>query len=128
MVALIAGAPLTITAVGGLIAVLRGQRGIGKKIDRAELKLDKNTEITSETRQLADGRLTDMTKKMEEVTGKLATSEANVARLIHDGIAAAASDVLAKAQVTAKDLLDQAKGDAAALLARAERDAPRRRR
>lgn len=124
-VALITGVPLTLTALGGFIVVVRRQ-------DRAEQKIDTNTTITTETRNMADGRLTKVTDKVDELTKKLAESEANVDRLVKEGIAVAASDALTKAstasekmlqeaKVTAKALLDQAKVDATALLAQSER-------
>jgi cell division septum initiation protein DivIVA len=130
-VALITAIPLMLTAISGVLVIVRRQ-------DRVEQKVDVNTSITTQTRDMADGRLTAVTAKVDELTAKLAASEANVARLVNDGVAHASTEVLtkaatastemiAKAQATAAALLDQAKVAATALLAQAERDSSRRR-
>lgn len=138
-VALITGIPLALTSLGGFIVMIRRQDQVQKKVETVDSKVDANTVITTQTRDMADGRLTTVTAKMEEVTAKLAASEANVARMVNDGVAKASTDVLAKAasasaemiakaELTAAALLAQAKNDAVLLLAQAEIGATSRRK
>lgn len=136
--------PAFVAAVSGFVGALaaafvlvwKAVKGVGESVTASvaavQVELKANTEITTQTRDMADGRLDDM-------TSKLAASESNVARLVNEGVARASTDLLAKAnvastemlskaQVTAVDLLAQAKREAADLLAAAQIQAGVRRR
>ena len=127
--------PGIISALGVLYVALKGakkdvQDRVEGKVDNNSARLDENTVITTQTRDMADGRLTAVTKQLED-------SQGNVERLVNEGVNRASQDLLAKAnaasaemlskaQVTAADLLAQAKKDAAELLANADQASNRR--
>jgi len=125
--------PAIIMALGALITA--GTVGfvlVWKAIKAVATEVKANTVITTQTRDMADGRLTDVTKQLAESRG-------NVERLVNEGVTRASQDLLAKAeaagyamvtkaQETAVELLAEARKEAAAVLAAAaERDPPRRR-
>lgn len=99
IVALIAGVPVILTSIGGFIVMLRRVK---------EVK-----EVATETRDMADGRLTAVTEQLGE-------SEATVARLVNEGVSSASQSLLAKADAAAASMLANADARAADLLARAE--------
>jgi len=76
--------------------------------------------IASETRALADGRLTQMTDTVAELNAKLAASESNVAMLVAKEVSKASGDVLTRAQAVSTDVIAKAEATAATLLQRAE--------
>lgn len=63
--------------------------------------LAENTAITVDTHSIADGRLTAALKELSD-------SKADTAKLVSAGVAQAAADLLAKAQVTGRETIAQA--------------------
>lgn len=105
--------PAIIMATGALITA--GTVGfvlVWKAIKGVQAEVKANTVITTQTRDMADGRLTDLQTR-------LATSEGNAAKLVAEQVAQATESVLSKAE----GVLETARVAAVEVVARAERAA-----
>lgn len=85
------------------------------------VKMDQNTAITEATHEIADGRLSEALKQ-------LADSREDLARLVAEGVARGAADLLTKAQQQSMTLLAEAEARARKVIAEAEQIAEERRR
>jgi cell division septum initiation protein DivIVA len=108
-----------VAAAASSFAAWMGYRA--RETAKQNLTVANETKVIAEaTRSMADGRLTDMTRQVAELTTKLATAEGTNAKLIAQEVGKASESLISRAQTAAVTVTSVAEAAADALLKKAE--------